>query len=62
MSRIIRDIIFLLLRRKIIVNGGTINIETPRSSFDANGTVELNGGLVTVNGEELTEISQEQMG
>ncbi|NTW72438.1 MAG: carbohydrate-binding domain-containing protein [Eubacteriaceae bacterium] len=45
----------------IAVNDGTINI-TANSAFDSNGTSELNGGKVTVNGEVITEITQQQMG
>ena len=44
----------------IIINGGTINV-TANSSFDADGTATLNGGTVTVNGQVITEITQ-QMG
>ena len=50
----------------IIINDGTINIiyptQAPSSSFDPNGTAELNGGTVTVNGEIITEIVESQMG
>jgi len=46
----------------IFVNGGTIDIVTPRSAFDADGVAELNGGTVTVNGEVITEITQQGPG
>ena len=43
------------------VNGGVINITTPRSSFDFDGSGAINGGTVTVNGEVITEMPR-QMG
>lgn len=46
----------------IYINGGTINVTAPTSSFDFDTTAELNGGTVTVNGEEMTEITESQMG
>lgn len=46
----------------IFVNGGSIDIVTPRSAFDADGVAELNGGTVTVNGEVITEITQQGPG
>lgn len=45
----------------ISVNGGTINV-TATSAFDADGTATLNGGNVTVNGQKITQITQQQMG
>lgn len=46
----------------IYVNGGTINIDAPTSSFDFDNTGEINGGNVTVNGETITEMPVSQMG
>jgi len=45
----------------IYVNGGTIDI-TATSAFDYDMTGELNGGTVTVNGEEITEMTNSMMG
>jgi hypothetical protein len=45
----------------IIINGGTIAV-TATSAFDSDGTATLNGGNVTVNGEKITQITQQQMG
>lgn len=46
----------------IYVNGGTINITAPTSSFDYDGTGELKGGTVTVNGQHITEMPAQMMG
>ena len=50
----------------IIINSGTIDITCPTQGmsgpFDADGTAELNGGVVTVNGEVITEIGESMMG
>lgn len=45
----------------ITINGGTIAV-TATSAFDADGTAVLNGGNVTVNGQKITQITQQQMG
>ncbi|GFN33149.1 carbohydrate-binding domain-containing protein [Paenibacillus xylaniclasticus] len=45
----------------IYINGGTIRIEAS-SAFDADGTAQLIGGDVTVNGEKITEITQSHPG
>ena len=45
----------------IIVNGGTVDV-TGGSTFDYDGTGELNGGTVIVNGEQVTEIPNQFMG
>ena len=45
----------------IYINGGTIDI-TANSAFDYDGTGELNGGTVTVNGEQITELTNQMMG
>lgn len=45
----------------ITINGGTIAVEAG-SAFDADGTATLNGGNVTVNGQKITQITQQQMG
>ena len=46
----------------IIVNGGTITITAPTSSFDFDGTGSINGGTVTVNGQTITTIPTQMMG
>lgn len=46
----------------IYVNGGTITITAPTSSFDYDGKAELNGGTVIINGQQVTEIPQSMMG
>ena len=45
----------------IYVNGGTLNI-TANSPFDYDGEGQLNGGTVTVNGEEVTELTNQFAG
>ncbi len=45
----------------IYVNGGTINISA-RFAFDFEYGAELNGGTVTVNGTQVTEITNSMMG
>lgn len=45
----------------IMIYGGTISVEA-NSSFDANGNIELIDGQVTINGEQVTEITSQQMG
>lgn len=45
----------------IYINGGTINVEAA-SAFDADGTAQLNDGNVTVNGEQITQITQSRGG
>lgn len=45
----------------IIINGGTLEISA-NSPFDYDGTGELNGGTVTVNGETVTELTNQMMG
>lgn len=40
----------------MLISGGTISVITPRSAFDADGTVSFTGGVVTINGEVVTEI------
>lgn len=45
----------------IIVNGGTVSI-TGNSSFDYDGTAQLNGGKVIVNGQEMSYIPNQMMG
>ena len=40
----------------IYVNGGTIDI-TANSAFDYDVSGELNGGTVTVNGSQITEMT-----
>ena len=44
----------------LIINGGTVNI-TAQFAFDFDGKGELNGGTVTVNGSEITSISNSMM-
>lgn len=43
------------------INGGNINV-VANSAFDADGTRALNGGTVIVNGQQVTEITVQQMG
>lgn len=45
----------------IIINGGTIDISA-NSPFDYDGTGEMNGGTVTVNGETVTEMTNQTFG
>ena len=45
----------------IVVNGGTINI-TGNSSFDYDGTAQLNGGTLIVNGQTLDYNPNQMMG
>ena len=45
----------------IVINDGTIEISA-QSPFDYDGTGELNGGTVTVNGETVTELTNQMMG
>ena len=44
----------------LVVSGGNINI-TAQSAFDFDGNVSFTGGTVTVNGEQLTEITNSMM-
>jgi hypothetical protein len=46
----------------ITVNGGIINITAQTSSFDYDTTGTINGGTVTVNGEQITEMPSSMMG
>jgi hypothetical protein len=43
------------------VNGGTIDI-TANSAFDYDVSGELNGGTVTVNGSQITEMTNSMPG
>jgi hypothetical protein len=45
----------------LIINGGTVDI-TAQYAFDYDTTAELNGGTVTVNGSQVTEITESMMG
>jgi len=45
----------------LYINGGTIDI-TANSPFDWDATGELNGGTVTVNGSQVTELTNQMMG
>lgn len=45
----------------IYINGGTINISA-QSAFDFDYGAELNGGTVTVNGTQITSITNSMMG
>lgn len=45
----------------LYINGGIVNI-TAQFAFDFDGTGKLNGGTVTVNGEQVTEITNSMMG
>ena len=46
----------------IIVNGGTINVTAPTSSFDYDGSAQYNGGTIIVNGTQVDSIPQSMMG
>ena len=46
----------------IYVNGGTVSITAPTSSFDYDQSAEFNGGTLIINGQEVTEIPQAMMG
>jgi len=46
----------------LYVNGGVIDVTAPTSSFDYDGTGELNGGTVTVNGTVVTTLPSSMMG
>jgi hypothetical protein len=45
----------------IIINGGIISVDAV-SAFDADGTAEFNSGEIYMNGEQIYEIVQTQMG
>jgi hypothetical protein len=45
----------------LYINGGTLDI-TAQSPFDYDGTGELNGGTVTVNGSKVTSLTNQMMG
>ena len=45
----------------LVINGGTVDI-TAQFAFDFITRGELNGGTVTVNGEQVTEITESMMG
>ncbi len=45
----------------LTVTGGTVDI-TAQSPFDFDGTGTLDGGEVTVNGEQVTELTNQMMG
>ena len=44
----------------LFINGGTIDI-TAQFAFDFDGQGQLNGGTVTVNGEQVTELTNSMM-
>lgn len=45
----------------LLISGGTVDI-TAQSPFDYDGTGELTGGTVTVNGEQVTELENSMPG
>ena len=45
----------------LYINGGTISISA-QTPFDYDGTGELNGGTVTVNGTQITSLTNQMMG
>ena len=45
----------------LTINGGTLDI-TAQSPFDYDGTGQLNGGTIIVNGEQVTELTNQMMG
>ena len=42
----------------LVINGGTLNI-TAQSPFDYDGTGQLNGGTIIVNGKTTTELTNQ---
>ena len=44
----------------LLVSGGTIDI-TAQFAFDYDGTASFTGGTITVNGEQVTEITNSMM-
>ena len=40
----------------IVVNGGTVSVTAPGSSFDYDGTAAFNGGVIIINGQQVNEI------
>ncbi len=45
----------------LLISGGTVDI-TAQSAFDYDGKGELTGGTVTVNGQQITQLSNQMMG
>ena len=45
----------------LTITGGTLDI-TAQSAFDFDGAGSLSGGTVTVNGEQITELTNQMMG
>ena len=45
----------------LFINGGTVDI-TAQFPFDYDGQGQLNGGTVTVNGEQVSELTNQMMG
>ncbi len=45
----------------LYINGGTVNI-TAQSPFDYDGEGKLSGGTVTVNGSQVTQLTNQMMG
>ena len=45
----------------ITVNGGTVSVTTPGSSFDYDGKATYNGGTIIINGVEVNAIPQSMM-
>ena len=45
----------------LTINGGTLDI-TAQSPFDFDGTGTLTGGTITVNGQQVTELTNQMMG
>ena len=45
----------------LAITGGTLDI-TAQSPFDFDGTGSLTGGTITVNGEQVTELTNQMMG
>ena len=45
----------------IVINGGTIDV-TGNSTFDYDGTAQLNGGTVICNGQQVSTLPNQMMG
>lgn len=46
----------------IVINGGTVSVTAPGSTFDYDGTATFNGGTIIINGQQVNEIPRSMMG